>query len=111
MRVRVAKPHDSEPTVALIVREGEELTFERRPTVWEGWVWCTSSACKSGWVPESWLIVEGTVCKAARDYDSSELRVGVGDEVDALLFESGWVWVRGQGGKTGWVPVACLENV
>jgi uncharacterized protein YgiM (DUF1202 family) len=111
MKYRVVKEHRPEGHDPLVVTKGERLRFERKPTQWKGWVWCTSRSGKSGWAPEPWLTVEGGFCVFARDYDATELSLNVGQEVRGDLSVSEWLWVRDEEGKTGWVPLECLEKV
>ena len=111
MRYRVTKAHKPDDLKPLVFRKGERLAFERRPTGWEGWVWCISQDGRGGWTPESWLSLEGDACVALRDYDSTELDLNVGDVVLADILESGWARVKDERGRAGWVPVDCLQKV
>lgn len=95
----------------LEVSKGESLVFERRPTGWEGWIWCTSSDGVAGWVPESWVEIEGGTCVANKDYSSAELALEAGTVVLVGLIESGWVWACTDRGEMGWVPFDCLEKI
>jgi len=110
MEYRAIKEHRPEEIDPLVVTKGERLAFERRPTPWKGWVWCTSTTGTSAWAPESWLTVEGESCVFTRDYDSTELHLEIGQKVRGDLIESGWAWVRNDEGKSGWVPLECLEK-
>jgi hypothetical protein len=111
MRYRAVKEHRPESGDPLVATKGERLRFERRPTAWKGWVWCTSPSGKSGWAPEPWLTVEGEFCVFTRDYDATELSLNVGQEVRGDLSASEWVRVCDEEGKTGWVPLECLERI
>ena len=112
MKYRVSREHRPDDHEPLVFREGERLEYERRPTEWKGWIWCNSSSGRSGWAPESWLSLrEEDACVALRDYDSTELNLGVGEVVLVAFFESGWAWAEDERGRNGWVPVACLEKV
>ncbi len=92
----------------LKVRAGETVTLGEKDTEWPGWIWGTTSSGKSGWVPESYLEVDGERGVMKFDYDASELTVKVGDTVTVLKEESGWYWCANMKGETGWVP---RENV
>ena len=107
---RVVKPHRVEGSEPLVVHQGERLVFERRETEWSGWIWCVSRSGRSGWVPERWVQIEGKVCVMRRDYDSTELPVNAGETFTATLVESGWAWGTTSDGRTGWVPLECLEE-
>jgi hypothetical protein len=111
MRYRVIKDHKPEAVEPLVFRKGERLAYERRPTGWQGWVWCVSPQGRSGWAPESWLSLEKETCVALRDYDSTELSVEVGDEVVSDLTESGWAWAQNARAQRGWIPLSCLVSV
>ena len=108
---RIKAPHEPDSGDLLNLRKGACLEFERRPTEWEGWIWCKSPEGASGWVPEAWVTVEGRNCIMLRDYVSRELKVEVGEVVEGQLIESGWAWVRTGDGVEGWVPVECLEEM
>ena len=110
MTHRATKEHQPDNTAPLVVRRGDRLRYERRPTEWKGWVWCISTSGRSGWAPESWLALEKEVCVALRDYDSTELVLRVGEEVRVDFIESGWAWVESDGSRRGWVPLACLKK-
>jgi hypothetical protein len=107
--VRVVKGHSSESETPLIVRSGEVLTFERRPTSWEGWIWCIDAAGNATWVPENWGSIEESSIKMIRDYDSMELTIRPGDEFEIYEKESGWAYGKSSSGEVGWVPLACLD--
>lgn len=109
--MRAREPHVPDSGDVLSLKRGARLEFERRPTEWEGWIWCTSAEGISAWVPESWVTVEGRFCVMLKDYISRELGVDRGDEVTVELTESGWAWVRTPDGDEGWVPLECLEQI
>ncbi len=104
MKHRVTASYESAYSEALAVGKGERLRFERRPTEWPGWIWCTTEGGRSAWVPESWVTIDGDVCTMSRDYDSRELTVRPDDPVEVLFEESGWARVRNAEGAEGWIP-------
>ena len=108
MLYRVIKPHAPDSPDHLVVNRGERLTFERRPTHWEGWLFCTTSDSRTGWIPDSYVDIDGTHCTMRRDYNAIELTVEVGDTLTAEYEESGWVFAHTSDKRTGWVP---LENI
>lgn len=110
MRYRAVRPHKPDALQALVFRKGDTLAYERRPTGWQGWVWCASPDGGGGWAPESWLSLGKDACVALKDYDSTELEVNAGDAVIADLVESGWAWAQDARGRRGWVPMSCLEE-
>ena len=108
-RFRVVRDHEPDEVEPMMLFSGERLQFERRPSVWEGWLWAKSKDGLSGWVPEAWVEIEGQFCVMTRDYDSTELAVEEGDYLHCLLIESEWLWGEAPSGATGWVPLECLE--
>jgi hypothetical protein len=108
---RVVKPHAPESDEPLIVAAGERMRFERRTTQWAGWLWCTVPDGPSGWVPESWIEIEGDFCVMARDYDGTELTVAPDQILTGILIESEWLMADGPDGVRGWVPLGNVEAV
>ena len=88
---------------------GDRLTLGRRDDEFPGWVWAMTADGREGWVPESWLRVEGESGVLLRDYDAAELPLETGDKVSGDLVESGWLWATVAGGRMGWAPLDCLE--
>ena len=111
--VRVIKDHTSEHSLPLIVKKGELIQGEQKETEWEGWLWCHTSAGTYGWVPEAYIEPSGKTGSYTlrQDYTSKELPVTKGDELIAMLEESGWAWVRTPLGEEGWVPLRNLNDV
>ena len=108
--MRVISGHSPDSEVSLVVQSGDVLTFERRPTPWEGWIWCIDDAGNCAWVPENWGSIEGNAIKMLRDYDSTELTIHTGQEFEIYERESGWAYGESSSGGIGWVPLACLET-
>jgi uncharacterized protein YgiM (DUF1202 family) len=106
---RVNQCYESSFDEPLVVCKGERLEFERRDSRWAGWIWCTSGSGKTGWVPESWVRIEGNSCVMKRDYSAVELTVREGEKLSTELIESGWIWVENSVGRSGWVPLDHLE--
>ena len=111
MNFRVTKTHQPETDTPLIATEGDRFHWQKKATLWEGWLWCTTQEGKSGWIPKAWLTCEGSEAYLIRDYDATELSVYPGETVTGELEESGWVWVKNQENKQGWVPLNCLERL
>ena len=108
---RVIRDHAAESSVPLRVRAGDVLGFERRPTEWQGWIWCADPRGHKGWVPENWVAIEGDTCKMKRDYTSLELAVRRGEVLVVHETESGWAWAARSYGEKGWVPLECIEKL
>jgi hypothetical protein len=110
-RYRAKKSYEASTDNPLIVTEGERLIFERRPTEWPGWLWCETESDQSGWVPESWVEIYGSICVMRVDYDATELTVEQGEELTGRHVESGWIWVSNHLQESGWVPLDHLEEI
>ena len=87
---------------------GDRLALGRRDDEYPGWVWATAADGRAGWVPESWLQVEGQGGVLQRDYTAAELPLELGDVVSGELTLSGWLWATDAGGRQGWTPLDCL---
>lgn len=89
--VRVIKDHTGESSPLLIVKEGQSILGEKKETEWEGWLWCHDSAGVHGWVPEAYIEPSDETGRYSlrQDYTSKELSVTKGDELIAMLEESG----------------------
>jgi SH3-like domain-containing protein len=95
---------------ALVVGVGTRLTVESRPSEYPGWVWCRDSGGAGAWIPEVFLEITGSVAVITSDYDSTELTVGQGEEVQVLSEVAGWALCRQAGGRRGWLPVENLAG-
>jgi 4-hydroxy-tetrahydrodipicolinate synthase len=105
---RVLKGYEAEFAEPWSARVGDRLRFERRPTAWPGWIWCTAADGTSRWVPERWVTLERDTCVFTRDYTAVELTVQAGDRLTVEGVESGWAWAATEDGRRGWVPLECL---
>lgn len=92
MKYIVNKGHKPDTDITLHLRTGDLIKCSDRPTAYTGWTWCQASIGKTGWVPEDWLIFDGDTCRMLKDYDSTELIVQPGDELQEILTESGWLY-------------------
>jgi hypothetical protein len=107
-RFRVLNAYGAEFAEPWAVRAGDRVQFERRPTSWAGWLWCTAGDGTSRWVPESWVTLDDDTCVLKRDYAAAELSVAEGDLLTVEFVESGWAWAATEDGRQGWVPLECL---
>ena len=106
---RVIKSYQSPYTAPLTLPKGQRLSWEPRECEWPGWIWCTTDAGESRWMPKNWVEVEGEQCVVQRDYTATELNVEEGETVTVLLMESGWGWATNESGQSGWVPMEQLQ--
>ena len=102
--------HNPEVADVLHVLNGDELSFERRKTIYPGWIWCTDGNGTQAWVPEAFVTIDGSNCRMNRTYISQEIVIEVGEVIDVIETESAWAWVCNREGQYGWIPVECLER-
>jgi hypothetical protein len=110
-KCRVILAHEPVHTDPLLVKAGEVLTVGRNDTQWPAWVWCTNSAGKSGWMPESYIDRTDNRGVARRDYDATELSASIGEEVVVGYEESGWIWCTNHWEQSGWLPADNVAGV
>jgi hypothetical protein len=110
MKYLVIRTHNPESGGYLKAAVNDELDFERRETIYPGWIWCTDKNDVQAWVPEAFVSITGSTCRMLRDYCSREIEVRVGDRVEVLETESGWAWVMDHNQERGWTPMDCLEH-
>lgn len=90
---------------------GDRLILGRRDDEFPGWIWATATDDRAGWIPESWLRIEGENGILLRDYTAAELPLEPGDVVSGEFVESGWLWATDAGGREGWAPLDCLQLI
>lgn len=88
---------------------GDRLALGGHDEEYPGWVWATAADGRSGWVPESWLRVDGDCGVLLREYNATELALEPGDMVSSDQVESGWLWATTTDSRSGWAPLDCLE--
>lgn len=91
------------------MRAGERVQVGRDDPEFPGWRWCTASDGRQGWVPEDLLEADGASATMRRDYTARELDVRAGAEVGLGEAIHGWVWATDTAGRSGWIPVSCLQ--
>jgi hypothetical protein len=111
MVYQVIKSHQPEVNKPWVAAAGEEVRYERKPTKYSGWLWCTNHEGQSAWAPERWvIIISSEHVRFIRDYNASELAVDIGQIVEGDIIESGWVFVSSENGKSGWIPLDCVKE-
>jgi len=105
----VTKAYTSAYPDPITAKRGDRLVFERRESEWPGWIWCIASGGAAGWIPESWVVIDGDDCVMQRDYTAVELTVAQGDVVTVVRKEAGWAWARNESGEEGWLPLDRLQ--
>lgn len=89
-------------------RRGQELKVGKRDTEWTGFLWCQDDSEHSGWVPESFLELDGMTAVLKRDYETTELTASPGEAVDVVESVADWHWCRNSHGELGWIPARCI---
>ena len=95
----------------LLVKAGDKLDLSDRESDWPGWIWCSTPAGKSGWVPAADVEPMGQIGLVRCDYDATELSAEVGEELIANDDESGWLRCANEHGQNGWIPIENVERV
>ncbi len=110
--VRVISDYQAPFPDPIQVKAGEEVAVDiDKTTSISGWVWCTSRAGKSGWVPKNYLEQRGTEGLMKCDYNAIELTVHIGELLTVHKLESNFYWVTDGRGRQGWVPLEHVEPV
>jgi hypothetical protein len=109
MNYTVIKAHQPVESKDWIASKGGMAIYEKKPTEYEGWLWCTNKEGKSAWAPEEWVEILKGDCRFKRDYNAIELTVQIGESVEGDIEVSGWIWVAKGKGVYGWVPRDCLK--
>ena len=111
MKYLVTKSHKPDCDKPIIAKKGSRFSWEKKATIWDGWLWCTSTDGSTGWVPDSWLKKQGKKAVLKRDYNATELSANPGETVSGEMIESGWIWVTNTKYKSGWIPLGCLMQL
>ncbi len=87
------------------------MTLGAKDEDWPEWIWCRNAEGLGGWLPASSLSSQqtGETATLLSAFDSLELTVSKGDELDGIEECSGWIRCRNGAGAVGWVPSECLE--
>jgi hypothetical protein len=111
MRARVDRPHRIPDHPPLVVEVGDAVTVRERSIEWPAFVFVAAEE-GSGWVPERFLTADRPEAVVEVRYDTTEIAVEPGDEVEVLERdgESGWWWCRATSGDEGWIPVEVLDT-
>jgi SH3-like domain-containing protein len=110
-RCRVKSVHKSQFCEALIADPGDAVQVGKGDDEYPGWVWCTDSNGISAWVPENFLKMSGNGGIMLRDYNSLELNVEIGEILEVIDQESGWLLCINSDGSIGWVPAKKVVKI
>lgn len=108
IRRRVVEPYESAYPDPIRVCEGDELEIETRETDWDGWLWCTDTDGREGWIPESYVEQRDGTWVSRESYVARELTVDAGERLTSHRTVAGWEWCEKPTGETGWVPAENL---
>ncbi|WP_084104043.1 SH3 domain-containing protein [Demequina sp. NBRC 110056] len=108
-RRRIVADHEIPERAALRIEPGDVVEVGDRDTEWPAFTFVSADA-GAGWVPERHLSAARPRAVVQVAYDTQELAVAAGDEVEIVSDDaaSGWSWCRGPAGDEGWVPHRCL---
>lgn len=109
MKRQVVKYHQESYINPLKVCAGEEVAIERLDETWP-FAWVVNGDGRGGWVPQVYLsqAKPGAMARVLNDYDTRELTVPQGEEVNGGEEVGGWIWCVNREGEQGWVPSANL---
>jgi len=108
--VPVIMDYNAPFTDPIRVKAGEILTIDpSKQTDIPGWIWCSSCAGKSGWVPEAYVDRQGNNGIIRCDYNAIELTICTGDILTVHKMESTFYWVADHAGRQGWVSAAHVD--
>ncbi len=111
-RVRTTEAYVPGYVEPIKLRAGEVCVVGHRDQQWKAYLWCSNQRGEAGWVPDTYLRMEGRASAVAlRDYDGTELTVAKGEVLDVLDEEGGWLWCRTSLGRLGWIPHDIAEDV
>ena len=106
MRIQITTPHTATTLAPAAFAAGEFVAVLHEDTEYPGWHRCRASDAREAWIHSAFLRVEGDQAVLSRDYSSIELSVTAGTEGEVMESLGGWLWVRMEDGRLGWVPGA-----
>ena len=110
--VRVIEDYQAPYPDPIQTNAGDKVSVDlNKETDIDGWVWCMNHAGKSGWVPKTYIEINGNQGKMLQHYDAIELTIQAGDILKVYKEESGFYWVSNQAGQQGWIPCTNVETM
>lgn len=102
LRATVAHTIPDRPPIR--VTPGQQVHAGRHDTDWPAFVFVTTDD-GAGWVPGRYLDTSSDPAVVITAYDTTELATTAGEQLTLIQRDgpSGWVWVRNQAGREGWV--------
>ncbi|HVF71719.1 MAG TPA: SH3 domain-containing protein [Chthoniobacterales bacterium] len=105
MKIEVIKAYTAQYPDPISFEAGAVLQVERGDAEFPGWFWCRAPSGKEGWVHRSYLANTGAATTTSlRPYSALELTVTVSDRGVLLQSLDGWVYVRLDSRREGWIP-------
>jgi hypothetical protein len=104
LKCRVARAYNPAYPDPFVLKMNDLVRVGDEESRWPGWLWCTDEDGRSGWVPESYLQIQRDIARVLCDYDARELTVTMGQELEIVGEESGWLLCRTCQGEIGWIP-------
>ncbi|MDP9140604.1 MAG: SH3 domain-containing protein [Pseudomonadota bacterium] len=90
---------------------GEVVEVQRADAEYPGWYWCRTQSGKEGWVHRAFLHATTGLTHAVRAYSALELSAHPGQRGESIEHLDGWLYVRLDDGRTGWLPVSHVSPV
>lgn len=108
-RFRTTAEHRRSFDRAPSVRANEIVKRIRDDKKNAGWFFGMAPDGVEGYFPTRWFEANatGASAKALHDYNAMELTIADDVEVECLAEESGWLLVRTDDGRQGWIPASC----
>ena len=82
---------------------GDICKIVRRDSQFKEWMWCELNGVQA-WVHSSFLQIGGDEGKFLEKYNSMELDINKGDILKILRNLNGWMYVKADSEKYGWLP-------
>ena len=105
----VVRDYHAQYSHPIAMQAGDRIQIGRRDEDYQGWIWCTHSDGRSGWVPESLVSIDGNDGRAQCDYTAKELSAVTGEVLELGEAHSGWIWATNSRGESGWLPIDHLK--
>jgi variant SH3 domain-containing protein len=109
-RARVVRDYAVQYPDPIRVSAGQRVKVAWEDDGYPGWWWCQAPDRREGWIPGEVLGLEGPEAVVLRDYEATELGVREGEEVTVERERHGWLWVKNQQGRSGWIPAHCVAG-
>lgn len=103
-RVRAARPYQTVYHEPIEFCAGERVQVGREDPEYPGWHWCRVASGREGWVHRSFLGATQGETQAITAYSARELDVSAGDCGEVLESLAGWIYLRLDDGRVGWLP-------